>query len=765
MKVAQRRVRMAAGLMASAAALISASFAAPAVAADIVESGGEDVIVVTATRRTERLEDVPYNIQAVVGEDLARIGATAMADYVRNVPGLSFIDTGPTDGVDIVLRGLRTGGNSAYRTTAIYVDEVEIPTSLDPSILDIERVEVLRGPQGTLYGSGAIGGAIRYISAKPDFTRVEGAAGGEVSATRRGGVNWLATGMLNLPLVTDKLALRMNVGYFRNDGYIDNILLGRDDVNTERTFSTRVVLAAKPSETLGLALTYYSQLAKFGASSSADADLGPYANAEYFQGYTKRDQHLFSLTASLDLDGARLTSSTSYRYAKGRSLNDNTTYIRDVIFGSFLLPEELPPLNVATGTRDSGKYWTQEVRLVSDSDSPLSYILGAFYERYSERDRLQETVPLGFEGQDEFEGNIIGAELNDSNEFLSVSRQKFRQWAVFGEIGYALTERWKASVGGRYFDYRSRETQYNIDQFFGFDARNPDGTARTEPLEDEISEGRARDNGKVFRFNTSYDLAEGALAYVTIAEGYRPGGYNTVGVNTGVSPDQFQYKPDSILSYELGAKAALLDRRLFISGSLYYIDWKEIQTSVYTDLGFVVTGNAGKARSRGFELELSTRNLLAKGLSAGFTYSLTDAELKQTIEGLGFKGERMPYVPRHAASFTLDYEADLAAGLVAGFNTNLTHTGVSWSDFGTVRPGEEDLNPDFTKQDGYWLAGASLRIGREPWSVRLGIDNIFDVRADLSRRLFNTTSPYRDPFYTGAVNRPRTVSLGFDAKF
>ena len=726
-------------------------------------------IVVTATRRDERIEDVPFNIQAISGDTLTEQGVERMADFLRTIPGASFIDGGANSGADLVLRGLRTGGNQTSRTTAIYVDDVEIPDDLDLSILDIDRIEVLRGPQGTLYGAGSIGGTLRYITRKPVLDKVEGSATAGLAGTQGGDASWKGYGTLNMPLVADKAAVRVNLGYFRNGGFVDNIQTGRDNVDWDRTFSARVALYVKATDSLDVTATYYGQLLTTGSRNLVGEDLGRFAVSEAYDGNYVRNQHIANLTLSFDLGRAQLTSSTSNRWFNGHTLRDSTSFIRDVIFASFLDPADLPPLNINSATRDHSTTFTQEVRLVSKGESPFSYVLGAYYNRERSYSGLQETVTLPFTGQADFENNVLGFALTDPSEYKSVSDSGARQWAGFGEVGYRFTPKWQASAGVRYFDYSSFTNDYNIDQFFGVDVRDANGVARSTPLPDEVSNGRSADTGTTLRFNTSYSFTKDVLAYVTAAQGYRPGGYNSVGPNTGISPDQLQYKPDTIWSYELGAKSSLLDRKLYVSGAVYYIDWRNIQTQVLTSLGFALSGNAGKASSKGFELEVGTRGLFAPGLDLGLGYGFTDTKLDESIDLLGQKGQHVPFVPRHAGSLTLDYETHLG-DFKLGFNSVLSYTGKSYADFGPQIPDSTEptglrTNDNYLLMRSYMLVNAGVRLGRDRWTARLDVDNLFSKYADMGRFYNLATSAYRSPYVSRFTMRPRTVWLSASIDF
>jgi iron complex outermembrane recepter protein len=727
-----------------------------------------DEIIVTATRRDESVQDVPYNIQAISAQTLQLTGAIDQSDFARMIPGLSMVDRGARDGVEFVLRGLTTGSNSGSigQTTTTYVDDTQVDLYyglLDLKLLDVERIEVLRGPQGTLYGGGAIGGTIRYISTPPDLAQTSGRVSGTVSSTSGGGDNQDVSGMLNLPLVEDKVAVRANVGYFDNDGYIDNVRLGVSDINWDRTVSGRIAVLARPIDALDIELTHYYQRGEYGADSTAFEMLGGRRVDTYApvgEGY--RRAGLTNLSVTYDFGWSELTSSSSYVRERARNFDDNTFFIRDQIFSSFLPPELLPELTVSTERKRRGETFSQELRLVSKDTQRWDWLAGLYYYDQETSEALQERVPIPFPGQADFE-DLIGVSINDNREYFFTSDPTtINQWAVFGEIGLRVTPELRMSVGARHFDYRLRETFYAIDQYFGPDVRDEDGLARTVPIAEEFNFGRADDDGEIFRFNASYDVTPDDLVYVTIAEGYRPGGFNLVTPNTGVPLDERAYEPDSIVSYELGGKLTMLDQRVYLSSAVYYIDWSDIQTLVPTDLGFVIFGNAGKATARGLEVELQSRGLFADALSLMIGYSYTQVELEESIVGLGLKGDSAPRVPEHSGSFMLDYTLGDTGTWHGGFNISTSYTGGSFSTFGPLIPEEDgSLSPDVLhlEQDAYWLTDVSARFGMNDWTVRLFVDNVFDEGADLWRSLEDAFSPYRDPYIERGVNQPRTIGL------
>jgi len=728
-----------------------------------------DRVVVTATRRETTAAEIPYNIQVVTAETLQNIGASSLSDFVRTIPGMSFTDSGARGGINVSLRGLRTS-SVADSTTSLYLDDVEIPSTLHSALVDIDRVEVLRGPQGTLYGSGAIGGTVRYVGATPTLDVTEGRVTTKISSTRNGGTSYDVGAMANLPIVDEVMAMRVNIAHGDHAGWVDNIQLHDKDINWDRNLAGRLAFAMQPNENLRLSLTHYLDRSDFGSFGNWADDIGELKNSYFIPAQADRDTDLTALVVNYDFDRFTLTSTTSRLLERSTSAQDQTAYIRDVIFASFLPPDMLPPFNEISARWATSETWSQEVRLVSDDRSRLTWAAGAYWTQEDSANNLQERVPIPFPGQAAFERDVIGGPLRDEKEYYIDTSIHYRQMAVFGELGFKFTPRWSASLGMRYFDYRDNAVMYSIDQYFGPSARNPDGTARTVPLPGELLYGHAEYNDAIFRFNTSYKFGESQLAYATIAEGFRPGGYNSTSPNTGISPEDQQYDPDSIISYEVGMKGALAGGRLNYSGALYYIDWSDMQTMAYTSLGFVVTKNAGRAASRGVELELSARNVLTDGLNLTFGYAYTDMSLKDTIPGLGMQGDNAPFVPRQSISLNTSYDFDVGEDLYARLNLLATYTGTSYTDFGALKPDLGSVvgpNPQYHRMSGYMMLGLGAELSSYRWTVRLGVDNLLDKLALVNADSLGVyaESPYRSPYMLYESLRPRTVSLGFTYRF
>jgi iron complex outermembrane recepter protein len=743
------------------------------------DDSGLQEVVVTAQRRTQSLNEIPYNLQVVNSDALERAGLDSASDIGRMIPGLAVTGTGGRSGLRLTLRGLRTGEDqNTDPTTSSYIDEVPIDIpglrTLDPQLLDLERVEVLRGPQGTLYGAGAIGGTIRYISRKPSLTKFEGRVGGGLSATQDGSLNHELNGMVNLPLAEDRAALRLNVGYADLDGYIDDVGLSRKNINGERTLDTRLALYAKLSDRFSLEATYYFNGGDFGSNSSFDTRFPTRTTRNDAVDAEDSRIHLFNVTPSWTFGPGTLTSSTSYARGEIDTSTDETIEIRDVIYASFIAPEDLPEIDTLSARVFEAKTFTQELRFVSTGDGPFNYVVGAYYSRNEATQDYQDLVAnFPFPGRAAFE-TFTGYSITDNVQYIFATDNERTQLAGFFEANYRWTPALQTTLGARFFRYETEGQFYSIDNYFGTDARDAAGRARSEPIfPNEFTFGEAKDDGSVFKFNAAYQFGNKHQVYATVASGYRPGGFNLVSPATGVSPDQFQYFPDEILNYEIGSRWNLFDGRGFVSGAIYQIDWTDLQTQEQTALGFVLLGNAGEARVRGLEVEFNSEDLLAPGWALAATYGYTDGRLTETIPLLGFDGDRMPFTSRYSGSLQLDYERATTGGLQFGVNLMATYRSESFSRFGRDRPVFDPDgavvaadNPAYVRVAPSTVVDLSARLNGERWFARLFADNLFDETQENTTEVLLASGPYNDGTIVNRfIGRPRTIGVDVTYKF
>ncbi len=728
-------------------------------------------LLVTATRRKSTVLDVPYNIQALSAQSLENAGAQNMKDFVRLIPGLSFTDTGARDGLRVFLRGLRSGDDiGLIPTTSTYLDDtlVDRPSNfrpLDLKIVDIERIEVLRGPQGTLYGGGSVGGTLRYISKKPAMNEWSGRVGTLGSYTDSGSLNYNISGMVNTPIVDDKVAMRVSAGYFSNSGVVDNSNLDEDNIDWEATFSGRISLRIAPTEKLAVDVAYHREDTTYGDASQYDNALGEY-NVDYdYLGRKKDITNLTNLTVSYDFGFAELVSSISYIDEKIEHSADITRTIRDRYIASLVADTSIPVPDITSYNEvfaDNASL-SEEIRLVSNTNGRFDWIVGAFIYDAKSAGGYDEYVEQPFDYQNDIEA-LLGVKINDDRQWRGRYQTTYNQWAVFGEFGLNITDTWHASVGIRHYDFKRTGLNSQIDQWA---ARDEYGFARLTPIESEISTGELNENGEALRFNTSYELNDSSLLYFTVAEGYRPGGFNVANSATELPDEYKQYESDTLISYELGGKFSLFENHIYLSSSVYYIDWSNMQTQIQLPTLFGKRGNAGKAHSKGLELELNARNLFAKGLDAAIGYAYTDAKLDETIDGIGYEAESVPFVPKHSVSFLLDYQKTLRSGWVMGVNFLTTYTGPTYTGFGPITPGYDGAsdNDEYFFLGDYFLANMSVRLERGSWVVRMSADNLLGSEGNTYREISRSQSLYRDPSVFINIVRPRTIGIELTRHF
>lgn len=706
--------RVVAGRLAGAAVL--ALFPALGAAAQQAGDGAGLVleeIIVTAQKRLQPLQAVPLPISAVTAETLEKRGMDEFTDYARAVPGLSFIDRGAGKN-KVTLRGISTGVDQNHQSpVGIYIDEtpVSYPSNEpDLRLFDVERVEVLRGPQGTLYGAGSMGGTIKIITAKPDLGKVAGAASAQLSSTKAGGENYSLNGMVNVPLATDKAAIRI-VGYYRNeDGFIDNAQLSAKDVNDNETWGTRASAKFALTERFSATAGVLIQRTDVGGSQEINPALPGLTQRRAVPEVRNDDLDLYSLSLDYDLDWAALSSATSYL---DRTFDD----VRDVT--AFLGTPAPVWLNNVVPDRN----FVQEFRLTSAPSDSVEWIAGLFYSR-------RKSVL----NQYAWHGGVFGVPattpLLDSH-----IRSRLTQKAAFGEVTVHLAEQLKVTGGLRAFEVK--ET---------FD-KVSDGLIAGGFSADKGGSSEKKVNPKV---NISYQATPDILLYTQAAQGFRVGGPNSTIPPLGGVAAPASFDSDSLWNYEAGFKSTLWNGRATLNVSAFYIDWSDIQVTVTRPDGFSYTANGDKAVSKGLEGEFSVRPV--PGLELGVSAAYTDAYLSaDSRSGSGKKGDRIPAVPRFTWDLFGRYEWSLSGDWSAYAQGNLQHVGKSYNAF-TSRVPAPDAQPS------YELANAKVGVIVGDLDVSLFANNLFDKRAELF--VDRTLGDARVN-----VNRPRTIGLNVMRKF
>jgi outer membrane receptor protein involved in Fe transport len=748
-----------------------------------------ETIIVTATRREADVQDIPFNMVALGPQALDELRIDNLAEFTRAVPGLYVPNQGPRGSNLITVRGLNVSslndsvsvGNGTGGTVATYLGD--IPLYVDLKMIDIERVEALLGPQGTLYGAGTLAGAIRYLPNRPDATEAQAEAGGRFYALDESdGLGTDAWGMVNVPLLQDRLALRVAAGYVDDPGFVDYNYIVREpgvsnpnapfdgsgddvdanlrrkkDVDSEQTFTGRVGLFWQATDALAANLTYYYQDQQVGGRTVNHDEAvgsGRYVSASRFLEPNDKTNHLVALELTWDVGFAELTSATGWSKFDSFGKRDQTDFLMDLGYTY----QDFPQF-AAYATDDlEEKTFSQELRLVSQGTQKWNWIAGAFFNRYKADSVATEYTP----GYYEWAGFPPGT---PDVEYLAVSHRTFEEKALFGEIGYRITDPWQVTIGGRWFDFTD-ELALNT-SFPNYEIFLPD---KNDTSDDDF----------LFKFNTSYEFSDDVMGYLTISEGYRPGGLNSgppcpdpipAQQTFCLKPDEVLIKPDTTTNYEIGLHSLWLEGRLLLNAAVYVIDWKDIQVLGTSDVGEVpITVNGGTAETRG--LELTSRWRVTENLQLAASLTFNRAELTSDAKGLvdgedAFDGDRLAGSPEQQGTFLVDYTHPLPNGWT--LNADYTFTAVSdvYTKVGLRNNGE--VLP------GWAIHGASVGLANGPWTARLYADNIFDKYA--------VTSVRRDPSYIREIDRadplapipsrtyfqsmlrPRTVGLEFTYKF
>ena len=800
--------------LAVAVSGVLAAAALPTIALAQDDQGAIEEIVVTAMRREQNIQDIPINIASFSGDALETRGITDLAELGRNVPGLYVVDTGKRTGDAIVVRGLNLdqitstdGKNNGGNVVSTYIGDV--PLYVDFAMNDIQRVEVLLGPQGTLYGSGTLGGAIRYLPNRPQFDSTSfdfRATTFDLAESDTEG--WRAGVMANVP-ISDKLAFRANLDYYDDPGFIDSPYLVREigvsdpepnlhdpaavaanlyrknDVNTEKTLSGRVALRWQPTDKIDANLTYYYQDMDIGGrtqNSVLSFGSGKYENANRVLEPNDRTNKLGALEINVDLGFATLTSATGYSTYRDFGHRDQTDLLITLEYGY----EAFPSFTAYTTDSEEDRGISQELRLVSKGKGPLTWIGGLFYYSQNLRQLSEEFTPH----YDEF----LGISRPDSLEYISYEDEDQTEKAVFGEVGYNITDRWQVTVGARWYKYDLTDDTYFDTPLFDTATGSPPDSINFRA--GHFTQG---DNGTLYKFNTSYHFTDRLMGYLTISEGFRLGASNGVPACTPADiakpgqavcglPNEVQYTPDTTTNYEVGIRSQWLDRKLTFNGAIYHIDWKDPQLASVTVNGSLpIIKNGDGAKTEGIELSLDAKVTNRITVSAG--YSHTNAELTAVAPGIlrvyeppgfgppsaanpgagpdpifatGQPGDRLPGSPKDQGTLNFGYDLPLTGGKAVDFNYGIAAIGNIVTTIGE-RAGGQTIG-------GYAVHNASAVWHNNKWTAGLYAQNLLNkyaITGVRSRQVFVQTvsdengDPVHVRSYAENVLRPREIGLRF----
>ena len=673
-----------------------------------VDSGTQlEQVVVTATKRgAEDVQSVPIAITAESQATLEAKGASDFADYARSVPSLSFVDSGPAFKT-YVIRGVNATG-TGVATVGQYVDDILITGDLrqpDLRLFDVARVEVLRGPQGTLYGSGSLSGTIRTITNQPSTAAFSIDTLLRTSHTEYGGENYNGALTLNAP-ISGTVALRATAYDDDESGFIDNVRLHDTGVNAEHTSGGRAALLVKLGEDTRLTgNVFYQRTVTDGRDIvvTADGDLGRYNTDQYVHDPFRSQFKIYNLTLNHDFHWASLDFSTSYFDRADDNKFDSTLY--DLSFGpDFFQQIGFSTAAALTDQYDTSRYITNELRLSSKLGGRSEFVVGLFQQHLlTSFETLVATVyPDGY----------LKSPLEPV--FGQLQAHSTKQYALYGEYSYKLTDKLTGLVGARVFRADESDDLNSTHPFGGFSP--PVATPTLYSHAHKVTP----------KFYLSYQITPAAMVYATIAEGFRIGGGNLVNVMP-LPPQDRTYQPDWLWSYEIGAKTSWLDRRLIANASLYYIKWSNIQISDFTDDTNALTyiANAGRARVYGGEFEVQAR--VTHDLTVGGSLALAQAQLTEdqpatNPQYAAHSGDLFPNVPQVSGSLFAEYRHQVSAGAQGFVRVDHSYTGRQGTQF-------SPSNPIYNVIPGYNLLGLRIGVDTGEWEVALFGRNLLNAYA------------------------------------
>jgi len=775
-----------------------------------------EVIVVTATKRAENLQDVPIAITAITTKTLDDLQVNDFNDYARLVPSLSSKAGGGGGSADgpgtnnVYFRGVASGENANHSASlpsvGTYLDEQPITTiqgALDIHIFDIARIEALAGPQGTLYGASSQAGTIRIITNKPDLSGTYGEVGLEVNKIAHGDWGYSGEGFVNLP-ISSNIAARV-VGWYRRDGgYIDNIAgeremtefapdklggaptgntlainnhdLVEDNYNDVTTYGARAALKIDLNDSWTVTPQIIGQIQKADGSFAEERGLGHYETMQFNPEKLKDKWFQAALTVEGKIGNFDVTYAGSYMKRRVDSDLDYSDYAyfynEYSSYGKYWYDDVDNPVvpNQLIQAVDRYSKQSHEVRIASPADKRLRLVAGLFYQRQQHNIEQNYIIPGLAEDL-----QVPGTD----NVWFTKQLRVDRDYAAFGELSFDITPKLTATAGGRWYKFNN-----SLIGFFGFGPGYAfgGGTGVTQCFgPPEVSgspctnlDKRVKDSGFVHRLNLTYKPNEDLLFYATWSRGFRPGGVNR-------REDFPPYKADYLTNYEAGAKLSF-GRGAHFNVAGYIEDWNDMQVSVLGENGLTVVRNVGKARITGIEADLLLRPMPGMTWSTGVSYN--HAVLKEDfcfdeeaddctnaglvgVNLLAEKGDKLPLTAPLKGSSQLRYEWSLRPDMKAHVQGVVSYEGKR----------KRDLRPDINDIYGNMKSFAEVDVGAGvetgPWSVDLYVKNLFDVRGQLSKSLQCREEICGDPFDTTqfggkvytVVSRPRTIGLRVGRKF
>jgi iron complex outermembrane recepter protein len=685
-------------------------------------------VVVTAQKRVEKIQEVPMAVQAINADTLDTFHAKQLSDFADYVPGLQVTSVRGYPGQNnITIRGISAGSRGA--TVATLIDDVPVNSSsalvagnfIAPDILpyDIARVEILEGPQGTLYGASALGGVLKYVTVTPDLNAAGYRVGADISSIRNGNeAGYGGRALANIPVIPGELAFSVSAGAQHSAGFIDNVATGEKAYNPGLQAGVRLAALWQPNDRLSVKLAVLDDRSDFDGSYSIATTLtgntlsptyGRYENYTVVPLTAEVDFNLYTLEVAYDFGAVSLTSLTGNSRARNKLVLDSS--------GGFSFLGVVVPVE---DHFDLDKF-SQEFRLSSTGDTRLSWTLGGYFTREK-----------GFTSLDAGALDPL-TQLPDPDLhplFTDAVESRYEEYAGFGNAVLKITDAFDINAGVRFSHNEQTAAEVSSGSLVGGVISPTDYNPGTEDV-------------TTYSVGARYRFSPSVMAYGRVATGFKPGGNNAVIPQTVNAPRT--YDADTLTNYEIGLKSQLLDNRLLLNLSVFHIEWEDLQLT-QTDGVFGFVANSGSATSDGFEL--ATAYWITRDLKLGLNAAYTDATLDQDQPSLGAaKGDRLPNSAEFTGTLTVDYTRDLSADYTLQLGAIWRYVGQRNTDFLT-QPGSVRLD---SYQSGDFAAGVS----RANWSANLFVRNFTNEYAIVNN----------GGFADGPILQPRLVGLGVDFRF
>ena len=740
------------------------------------EFAGLEEVIVTATKRAESLQEVGMAITAINTLELERLGATSLIDFAVRVPNLAmaYEADGRFDSSSPSIRGVFGVG-----TTGFYIDDTQVSSSILPRVMDLERIEVLRGPQGSLYGARSMGGTIRMITNKAQIDESSGQVHATLSTVDEGDENWNFDGIFNFPVIEDKFAMRVTAYYGSNSGVFDRVWIPEwtdsggnlrpspgsgfdinENVDDEEYWGGNIAATWIFTDNLSLDMKLMGQKVEADGLPFADIDPETVITPRFFdiEEPGTDEWYIASATFNWAIDAGNFVSTTAWYDRETNEWEEETTFLWWLFDIDIGIP--IDPIESPINTTEKYQNCSHETRFTSDLDGAWNFTAGFFYQDADVDHHYPRAVQTGLAdaideltgapglGQDCVDGFCL---TDDDLIFVNQRDTSTKELALFGELSWQINDMWSMTFGGRWYDTDIEATEA------------ADGFANSGPSSYDEKQSESGFNPK---FLVQAQVNDDWNVYGSAAQGFRVGGVNgnlpadLCGDELdalGIDPSNATtFDSDSLWSYELGFKSSLADNRVTLNGAVFFIDWSDVQQFNRLACGFQFTANAGAAESTGFELELAAAPMAGLTLSAAVGY--TDAEITDGSGAEGVeKGDKVQGVPDWTGTLSAQYMWPAFGdwdGLVRG---DFNYYGDSYS------ANNESVGANARLRESWSMLNLRAGIVNERWDVIVFVDNVTDERASLAdSRSIAAETPGRQRL---VVTRPRTFGIEARMRF